>query len=110
MIGLRRSVGAWFGGTPLRKIARRWTVRVLVAWLVQVVLATVLGRLGIVSQILSPNVGVKQVVYGLAAAVLIVLRITVFVIGPSVLAFVWVRALLSRPTPDLPEAELVKSG
>jgi hypothetical protein len=104
MIGLRRSVGAWFDGAPLRETARRWTVRVLIAWLVQVVLATVLGRLGIVSQILSPNVGVKQAVYGFAAAILIVLRITVFVMGPSLLAFVWVRALLSRPTCDTGDA------
>jgi hypothetical protein len=88
--------------------------------LVQVVLATILGRLGIVSQILSPSVGAKQVSYGLAAVILMLLRIMVFVVGPSLLAFVWVRALLSRPAADsvgLPDSrdsvdpnELVESG
>jgi hypothetical protein len=97
---IRRPFQAWFDVTPHREAARKWTVRILIGWILQVVLGTILGRLGIVSQILSPAAGAKQVLFGLAAVLLMLLRILVLVFGPPMLAFVWVRAILSRPEPS----------
>jgi hypothetical protein len=89
-------IQAWFLADAARVRARRWTLRVLIAWVLQLALGVVLGRLGIVSQILAPSGGAKQVAYGLAAIGLMLLRILVLVGGPPILAFLWVLALLPR--------------
>jgi fatty acid desaturase len=91
-----RQLQAWFQADVARETARRWTLRVLMAWVIQVALGIGLGRLGIVSQILAPSAGAKQTAFAFAAIGLMLLRILVLVVGPPVLAYLWVLAVFPR--------------
>lgn len=87
----------WFMASPARERARRWTLRVLVGFVMQAILGALLGRMGVVSQILSPTPGAKQILFGFLAVMLMLLRLIVIVFGPSVLLAVWLLAIWPAP-------------
>ena len=84
----------WVRAGRLRKRARRSTIIITILVVAELVLATVLGRLGVVDQLLSPSGQGAQLLAGLAAAALLTLRLGLVFIAPPVLVYQWVRAAL----------------
>ena len=83
----------WVDKRRCRKRAIRWTVFTPIGWVAYLVMSTVLGRVGLIAQILSPNGGVKSAAAAFLGIGLLTVRVVLVVVAPPVLACAWVHAL-----------------
>ena len=97
--GRLRNVNSWAGSGRLRRRARRTTIIVIALIGIEFTMATVLGRLGVVDQLLSPSGQGAQLLAGLAAAGLLTLRLILIFAAAPVLVYQWVRAFLVTGEP-----------
>jgi hypothetical protein len=92
----------WVAERPWRALALRWSLLFLLAWLVELGLATFLGRTGLVAQLLAPSASLLTLGLALVGIFLLALRITRVIVLPVALAVAWTLALLPMRPPKSP--------
>jgi hypothetical protein len=95
--GLRKRTNDWMSDNKYRHRARRRTKQLIVVWVLVYVLTQLCGRFGLTSKLLSPSGGFAGVMLVALAASLVIMRLLLVLIAPSMLAFVWVRAIWPLP-------------
>jgi hypothetical protein len=83
----------WMESRRSRRRALRWSMVMVLTWVMFWILKTVLGRAGFVAQVLAPSGGLNMIAAIAGAVVLVVLRIGLVFIAPTVLTVIWVEAL-----------------
>ena len=94
----RRRYRRWVGRRPSRKRAIRLTTVTAIGLVTYPVVSTVLGRIGFVAQILSPNGGLGSLVAALFGLGLVGLRLFLVFVAPPALACAWIHGLWPQPT------------
>lgn len=84
----------WVARRPSRALALRWSLFFVLAWALELVLGTSLGRSGLVAQLLAPSASLSVFALALVGLFLLALRITRVVVLPVALAVAWTLALL----------------
>jgi hypothetical protein len=88
-----KRLNEWMESRRSRRRALRWSVVILLGWVVFWILKTVMGRAGFVAQVLAPTGGLNMIAAIAGAAVLVVLRFGLVFLAPVFVTAVWVHAL-----------------
>ena len=83
----------WMASRPSRRLAVRWSLMFVGAWLLESVLAVLLGRSGLVAQLLAPSASISLLFALLGGLFLLALRLCRVLVLPALVGGTWVLAL-----------------